>query len=46
MSVWDGDDEDLKQLLKDMGFRENDQIPYWIYDLATDLIDSGWRKKP
>ena len=44
MSYWDGTDENLKQLLEDMGIEKWSDVPGWLGELAVHLVDLGWRK--
>ena len=45
--IWDhlSKDESMWSLLEDMGFEEYSSVPSWAEDLATQLIEFGWKKK-
>lgn len=45
MTVWEGNNELLKELLKDMGFEEwTSDPPMWAVELAEWLLGRGWVK--
>ncbi len=46
-TVWEHIEEesDMWKLLVDMGFEPYHDVPFWIQELAENLIDYGWRKK-